>query len=142
MAVTPLRRLDPWLPPLLLMGLIFFLSDQPNLSSGLGWIDVVGRKIVHAGEYALLCVLWWRALRQVSPPRTAAVLALLVSVGYAGTDEYHQTFVEGRSGSLLDVGVDALGAGLAALVLSRRPPAREPRAPRPRGRVAAAERRA
>ena len=41
--MTVLRRLDPWLPPLALMGLIFFLSAQPNLNSGLGWIDHVGR---------------------------------------------------------------------------------------------------
>ena len=61
--MTVLRKLDPWAPPLVLMAVIFFFSAQPNLSSGLGWIDHVGRKFVHAGEYALLCFLWWRALR-------------------------------------------------------------------------------
>ena len=57
-----LRRLDPWLPPLLLMAVIYFFSDQANLSSGLGLLDTIGRKVVHALEYALLCGLWWRAL--------------------------------------------------------------------------------
>ena len=39
--MTLVSRLDPWLPPLALMGLIFFLSAQPNLSSGLGTWDLV-----------------------------------------------------------------------------------------------------
>ena len=36
------------------MGVIFALSAQPSLDSGLGWIDHIGRKFVHFGEYALL----------------------------------------------------------------------------------------
>ena len=47
-----------WLPPLALMAVIFFLSAQPDLSSGLGLVDLIGRKFLHAGEYPLLCVLW------------------------------------------------------------------------------------
>ena len=43
-------------------------------------------------------------------------LGYAFSVLYAATDEFHQLFVEGRSGSLFDVGVDAAGAllGVAA----------------------------
>lgn len=116
MAVTPASRLDPWLPPLVLMGLIFFLSAQPDLSSGLGLIDLVGRKLIHAAEYALLWLLWWRALRTVLAPERAVPAALLVAVAYAVSDEYHQSFVHGRNGSPLDVAIDALAAGAAALV--------------------------
>jgi VanZ family protein len=120
MAVTLVSRLDPWVPPLLLMGLIFFLSAQPDLDSGLGAIDLIGRKLIHAGEYGLLCLLWFRALAtRASAPR-ASLIAFLVSVAYAATDEYHQTFVAGRSGSVIDVAVDALGAGAVALALRRR----------------------
>jgi hypothetical protein len=49
MKMLDIRRLDPWLPPLLLMGVIFFFSAQPSLDSGLGVIDLVARKIVHFG---------------------------------------------------------------------------------------------
>ena len=117
--MTLARRIDLWLPPLLLMAVIFVLSDQPDLNSGLGLIDVVGRKVVHAAEYALLCVLWWRFLRELMPSRRAALAAFCVSVAYAVTDEYHQSFVEGRNGTPIDVGVDALGAGAAALAVTR-----------------------
>ena len=109
-----------WLPPLALMAVIYVLSDQPNLSSGLGLIDLVGRKLVHAAEYALLCWLWIRALRPSVGDGAAIGLALLVSLGYAIGDEYHQTFVVGRSGSPLDVVIDALGAALAGAWAHRR----------------------
>jgi VanZ family protein len=111
--------MDPWLPPLALMGLIFFLSAQPNLNSGLGWIDHVGRKLVHASEYALLCTLWWRALRTVWPARRALVASWVVAAAYACSDEFHQRFVSGRHSSWVDVLIDALGAALAALLIHR-----------------------
>jgi len=110
-------RLDLWLPPLLLMGVIFFLSAQPSLDSGLGVIDQVGRKLIHFAEYALLCFLWWRALVTVTSPGRAALFAFLLASGYAATDEYHQTFVEGRHGSQIDWAIDSAGAALAALRL-------------------------
>jgi VanZ family protein len=119
MGVRPLRP-DLWLPPLALMGVIFALSAQPSLDSGLGAIDVIGRKLVHFGEYALLCFLWWRALASVTTPRRAALLAFLIASGYAVTDELHQTFVEGRHGSPLDWLIDSAGAALVALRLGTR----------------------
>ena len=115
-----MTRLSRWLAPLVLMAVIFFLSAQPDLSSGLGIIDLVGRKVVHAGEYALLCGLWWRALRTVACPRAALTGAFAIAVAYAATDELHQTFVPGRTGSPVDVGIDTLGAALAVIAIRRR----------------------
>jgi VanZ family protein len=122
MHVSPplISRLDPWVPPLVLMALIFALSAQPDLNSALGTVDLVGRKIVHATEYGLLCFLWWRALRTVGSPRAAVLLALAISLGYAATDEFHQHFIHGRHGTPVDVGIDALGAALTALLIHRR----------------------
>jgi VanZ family protein len=116
MRMRPLR-LDLWLPPLLLMGAIFFLSHQPSLDSGLGVIDTIGRKLIHFAEYALLCFLWWRALVTVTTPSRAALFAFLLASGYAATDEYHQSFVEGRDGSPIDWAIDCAGAAVAALRL-------------------------
>ena len=113
-------RLDLWLPPLVLMGVIFFLSHQPSLDSGLGTIDLIGRKLVHFAEYALLCFLWWRALATITTPDRAALWAFLLASGYALTDEYHQTFVEGRHGTALDWVIDSAGAATAAIRLRKR----------------------
>ena len=122
-----LKKLDPWAPPLVLMGVIFFFSAQPSLNSGLGWIDHVGRKFVHASEYALLCFLWWRALRTVTDRVAALAPAWAIAVVYAATDEYHQRFVTGRHSTWVDVAIDAMGAAVFALlmlrVLRRRVPA-------------------
>jgi VanZ family protein len=120
MRMAPLRRLDLWLPPLLAMGLIFFFSAQPSLDSGLGWIDGVGRKLVHFAEYALLCLLWWRPLRAGMPDRRAALVAFLIASVYAATDELHQSFVDGRNGTPVDWLIDSAGAAAAALAVTAR----------------------
>ncbi len=95
-------------PPLALMGVIFFLSAQPNLNSGLGVWDVVLRKLAHMTEFGVLALLWWRALRTSSP-----LPAVGIALAYAATDELHQTFVSGRHGSPLDWAIDATGVALA-----------------------------
>jgi VanZ family protein len=95
-------------PPLALMGLIFFLSAQPGLNSGLGVIDTIGRKLVHMTEFGLLWFLWHRALgyRHLVAP-------IAIALVYAASDEWHQTFVEGRSGTPWDFAIDAAGVGVA-----------------------------
>ena len=45
----------------------------------------------------------------------AAPLALCWCLLYAATDEYHQTFVPGRSGRVSDVLVDLLGSAIGTL---------------------------
>ena len=102
------------------MGIIFLLSGQQSLDSGLGWIDQVGRKLVHFGEYALLCALWWRALRdRVGGDAALAVAAAVTSV-YAATDELHQSFVDGRHGTPVDWLIDTAGVVLGVVLLSWR----------------------
>ncbi|MBL9174043.1 MAG: VanZ family protein, partial [Verrucomicrobiales bacterium] len=80
------------------------------------------RKAGHVSEYAVLCALCWRALvigRSVTrPPRglwRSAMIAWLIAVAFAMTDEWHQSLVPSREGQLRDVAVDALGATLALL---------------------------
>ncbi len=95
-------------PPLLLMAVIFALSAQPDLNSGLGTWDTVLRKLAHMAEFGLLWWLWYRALG----PRHL-LTAAAIAIGYAITDELHQTTVEGRVGSPRDVLIDSAGVLLA-----------------------------
>ena len=101
------------------MGIIFVLSGQQSLDSGLGWIDRVGRKFVHFGGYALLCALWWRALRDRLQAGTVLAVAVAVTSAYAASDEFHQSFVEGRHGTPVDWLIDTAGALTAALLIHR-----------------------
>jgi VanZ family protein len=119
-APTFAKRLDPWAPPLVLMAVIFAFSAQPDLNSGLGTIDLVGRKIIHASEYGLLTFLWWRALRTVAKPDTAVAAAAALAVAYAATDEFHQHFIRGRHGTPVDVLIDATGVTIAVILIRRR----------------------
>ncbi len=99
-----------WLPVFVWAGLIFFLSNIPNLKSGLDE-DFILRKFAHVLEYLILTFLLWRAfknsfsLNQVS----LMVYPALISVLYAASDEFHQTFVQGRHGCLNDVLIDSIG---------------------------------
>lgn len=117
--MTLLRRLDPLGPALLLMAAIFFFSAQPDLNSGLGLIDLIGRKVIHFAQYALLGFLWWRALRGRLSAGTAALAAFLITSVYAISDELHQTFVHGRHGSPVDWAIDSAGAALVCARLAR-----------------------
>jgi VanZ family protein len=97
-------------PPLAVMALIFALSATPDLSSGLGTWDLILRKIAHVAIFALL----WLSVARATDWRRP-ILAAVIAVLYAASDELHQSFVEGRHGTPLDVLIDAAGIGLAAL---------------------------
>jgi VanZ family protein len=80
-------------------------------------IHGVTRKAAHVTEYAILAALWFRAIRRTTArPGVAASLSLLTSVACAIVDEVHQASVPSRTGSPIDVGIDATAA-LAACVL-------------------------
>ncbi len=69
----------------------------------------------HVTEFAVLCWLLQKVLLRQFPvrPRRALVLAALMAVAYAATDEWHQTFVPGRGGTWVDVIIDSLGVSTA-----------------------------
>jgi VanZ family protein len=120
MTMTKLaRQAAPWIPPLLLMALIFGLSSMPADQEDHGTLYVISRKLAHFCEYALLLGLWWRALLTKVSHRRALALAFAIAVLYAVTDEIHQTFVNGRSGNPLDVAIDITGALAAAWLITR-----------------------
>ena len=134
-----------WLPVALWMALIFCASTDlgaprqtsrillpvlrwliPDISAtALNRAQLLVRKTGHALGYAVLAVLISRARRRIrqnsEPPclRRDATIALVLTVLYAATDEWHQTFTASRQGSVADVALDATGAvaGLALLWL-------------------------
>ncbi|WP_245575523.1 VanZ family protein [Alkalicoccus chagannorensis] len=61
------------------------------------------------------------ALKQ-SRARRPGWTALIICVVYAASDEYHQTFIPGRSGEVSDVVIDGIGAfvGISFYLLIRK----------------------
>lgn len=102
-----------WGPVVAWAALIFALSSIPDLGTGLGGWDVALRKAAHATEFAILAALLVRALHRTG-------WAVVLGIAYAISDELHQSFVEGRQGTVLDVGIDAVGVLVGALLAARR----------------------
>lgn len=119
------------LPPIIWAGVIFWLSSRTSSQAGdyLGpLVDVpLLSETFHFGEYLLLGWLVFRLLAAVGNrpgvgrgthfrDLATANLAGLVAFGYGLSDEYHQTFVPGRTFAVEDLAVDLAGivTGVAA----------------------------
>lgn len=86
---------------------------------GFSWFAVV--KGWHALEFAVLFLLLQRGLDHLGMTRSrSSAVALLTTIAFAASDEWHQTFVPGRGGTITDVLIDNLGALAAAFVTIRR----------------------
>lgn len=104
------RRLLPWLPSLLYMGLIWVLSSKTH---PVDLPDVPFRdKIAHAVEYGILAVLnLWALRRSVSQTLVRSVVTTVVITSAWGfLDELHQAFVPGRHADVYDWVADTVGA--------------------------------
>jgi VanZ family protein len=125
-----------WGPVLVLMALIFLFSAQPKSAppaDGKGvyfsgvmpifeeqGLEALIKKGAHVAAYGLLSVLFMRGLlAQGLSSREAAYFGILLAVSYALTDELHQAFVPGRHATVLDVGIDYVGAASACLLARR-----------------------
>lgn len=132
-----------WLPVLVWMWLIFSASGDrmsfqhssriigpfvhwllPHLSDeAIHDLVVIVRKCAHLAEYAVLALLFWRALRKTKGPEfprwrwPVAGLVLALVALYAASDEFHQTFVPSREGCVTDVLLDTAGGALGLLCL-------------------------
>ena len=109
-----------YLPPLLCMGLIFYLSSRSWVPIPLPVWMIVRDKVAHGIMYGFLCYLWIRAFRsgEERPVRPVwLIAAVCISALYGATDEYHQSFVPGRTATVGDFVADGLGATIVAGVL-------------------------
>lgn len=107
------------IPPVVWMAVIYVLSDQPKLPYP---EDLNGRLVSIAGHltvYAVLAVLFWWALgiSQLTASRRA-IIAVGLATLYGFVDEWHQSFVPGRTPDGFDIVTDLVGATLAMLVVT------------------------
>ncbi len=77
------------------------------------------RKGAHMFEYFVLCILsvtYILTFGKARKNRKWLLMALLVCLFYASTDEFHQRFVPGRWGCVTDVCVDLTGVTIGFLL--------------------------
>jgi VanZ family protein len=102
------RALRLWGPVVVYMAAIFYVSSLPQAP-----IPAGTDKPWHSTAYFGFAVVVARAVAGGLPRRIGArraALAIAMAIGYAVSDEWHQTFVPGRSGDLADLVADAVGA--------------------------------
>ena len=131
-----MKKTVKFLAVLFWMAMIFFFSAQNaeqsgNMSSGLivkiaelvlpgnltssdqhmliAQFSFILRKTAHFSVYLVLGILVLNFLKEFRL-KHILVIALIICCFYSISDEYHQTFVPGRSGEVRDVCIDTAGA--------------------------------
>jgi VanZ family protein len=104
-----------FLPPLIVMVVIFLLSNQPVLPGAtVLWADVALKKVAHFSVYVALFLSWWWSFCQIEKKSGKKLtykvwLIPLLCLLFAASDEWHQSFIPGRTSRGYDVFVDTLG---------------------------------
>ncbi len=110
-----MRGAVAFLPAVVYAGILFALSSQPNPLPFLPPEIVLQDKLLHALAYTVLGALLVPGFRGAGfSARGAFLLAVGLASLYGATDEFHQSFVPGRSADVLDWVADTLGAALGA----------------------------
>jgi len=101
-------------------GLIFLLSSQPTLPAP--ELFDGQDKLIHATAYAVMAWLFWGTWKPALAENLGllAVLAVVFCSVYGGSDEWHQSFVQGRDASVYDWLADTLGALLLSILFWNR----------------------
>ena len=93
-------------------------KSYDELASSASSIEFYVRKAAHMTEYCLLAIaisfpLYVYGVRGI----WLILLAGVICVGFAGLDEYHQSFVANRGPSMRDVGIDSIGVTVGILLV-------------------------
>ena len=77
------------------------------------------RKTAHFSIYALLGIFTFEFVKTFKDIvlKKKIMFSILFCFCYAITDEFHQTFIQGRSGEIRDVIIDTLGAFTGILII-------------------------
>ena len=109
--------------------LFSFRLSKTELFSRAEAIQLIVRKLAHMTEYFTLALSIYLPLRVWLPYKGVSVSGkhffirlilptFLLSVLFAATDEFHQSFVPGRCGTPVDVLVDSIGIVTACILLT------------------------
>ena len=110
-----MRLLYLWGPVLAHMALIFAASSRSDTSAV---PSAIPDKVVHIAVYALLGALILRAVaggRRSGVTWSGVLVSVVIATLYGVTDEWHQSFVPGRTPDAMDVVADLAGASAGAV---------------------------
>lgn len=100
------------------MGLIFGLSARSTVPTPPGFSAHLTSIAGHFSVYLVLAViLYWTFGFVMAPGARRYLAAWGLAVLYGLSDEWHQSFVPGRTPDVLDVLTDATGAAVGLLIV-------------------------
>lgn len=127
-----MRKVIKLLLIILWLLVIFIFSNQDGTTSTaltndvlekyLFFIDsdvffIIIRKIAHITEYLILGILVFGFVNEFKIDRKI-IISLLICLIFSSLDEFHQLFIPGRTGKILDVFIDMIGVLLGIGVVS------------------------
>jgi VanZ family protein len=108
----PASSINNWLPHFK-----FYYSGQLiTWKEPYGMLEFFFRKSAHIMEYALLTGLWFINLGFTRLRKYSFFISPVMVVLYAASDEWHQSFIAGRTGHAIDVAVDSIGLLIVMLI--------------------------
>ena len=99
------------------MGITDIHPSENRMKEFIDKYNYLFRKFAHASEYFILTILLLVALKNSGiVGKKIFIFTLLICFIYSCTDEYHQTFVIGRTGQFSDCLVDTLGGFIGCAI--------------------------
>ena len=104
--------------PILLMIAMLVVDSIPgtpsaNQAVNLNWLSSTTQNLLHTPVYTLLAGLWLWAL---SLSTRNKIITAAICVSFALTEEFYQSYVPGRTGSLSDILLDIVGIAIALIL--------------------------
>ncbi|MFY9803272.1 MAG: VanZ family protein [Candidatus Acidiferrales bacterium] len=103
----------------IILPILHFLFPHASPDT-LAFMHHIIRKCAHFTEYFIFSLLILRGFRagEKGTRLRWALLTILIVAGYASLDEFHQSFVPGRTAAVGDVLIDTSGGATAQIVAS------------------------
>lgn len=100
------------LPVFIWAVVIFLFSNRPSIKTVDFYLgDFILKKSAHLIEYGIFSTLIYRALVNYGvDKKKAMILSVLSAFLYGATDEFHQSYIYGRTATIRDVLIDTSGA--------------------------------
>ena len=93
-------------------GITSSYPDNSKLEKATELLNTPLRKVMHASVYFVLACMIMFIINYMFHHKKyliSAIITIVLIIVAAGFDEYHQTFVDGRSGEVKDVLIDTIG---------------------------------
>lgn len=100
------------------IGIIEEIPTEKEKQTIVNNLNLPLRKIMHFTEYLILSLLLLNTLNKTNI-KNKYFITILTCFIYAITDEYHQTFITGRTGQFIDVLIDTAGSALGLIIYNK-----------------------